>query len=397
MKIKIYLGFVVGIALLSGCNSEPIGQIPTNNTAPNTVSNPKVVNTPGGATITYDLPDDEDLLYVKAEYHLIGGTIAEVKSSVYTNKLEIQGFGDTTERDVLLYAVDRSGNHSTPLSVKVTPLEPPVYTVFRTLSIIPDFGGISFSWKNENEANISISLLHKKADEYVSLETVNSNRVDGRFSVRGLEPEEGEFALNVRDRWNNFSDTLYATLTPLFEMRIPNDRIRPYKMTGDTPDEWGWTLNKIWDGQVGTGFHTEITSGPWPHRFTFQMLDGPIKVSRFKIYQRNGEWYYRHGNIKKFELYGSNTPNADGSYDGWESMGTFESFKPSGTPPGQITNEDLDYISNGEEFMVNPELPAYKFFRIKVTESWSGANFLHLMELPFWGSPENYVPESATN
>lgn len=391
---KMIIGVIVGTAVLASCTPEPIGQTPVDSIAPASITDPVVENTAGGAIISYNLPNDEDLLYVKAAYILTGGIIAEVKASVYSNTLEIEGFGDSLERDVLLYAVDRSGNQSESVSVKVTPLKPSIFAIFESLKLITDFGGVNFAWVNEAEANISISLMMKKEGEFIALDMLNTNRKDGNYSVRGLESKEGEFALYVRDRWNNFSDTLYTTLTPLFEMKINSDRIKPYNMVGDTPDAWDWGLSNLWDGNVNTGFHTEITSGPWPHRFTFQMMDGAVKVSRFKIYQRNDDvYYYAHGNIRKFELYGSNSPNLDGGYDGWNLMGNFESFKPSDLPLGQISNEDKEYVANGEEFTVSPELPAYKYFRIKITESWSGGNFMHTMEIPFWGSPENYVPE----
>lgn len=86
---------------------------------PQNVTGVQVQNTPGGALLTYTLPDDEDLLYVKATFILNNGQRSEVKSSVYTNILELQGFGDTNERLVTLVSVDRSQNESEPLEVKV--------------------------------------------------------------------------------------------------------------------------------------------------------------------------------------------------------------------------------------------------------------------------------------
>ena len=389
-----FIGATLGTVLFLSCTPEPIGQIAIDNIAPASVTKPIVTNTAGGAIISYDLPDDEDLLYVKAIYSLVGGVVAETKASVYSNKLEIAGFGDSSERDVHLYAVDRSGNESTPLIVKVDPLTPTVFTVYESLKLIPDFGGVSFSWENNPGANISISLLMKQQGEYTSIEMLNTNRKEGSFSTRGLESEEGDFALYVRDRWDNVSDTLFVKLTPLFEMKINSTRIKPYKMLGDTSEDWGWVIDNLWDDNVNTGFHTEVTSKPWPHRFTFQMIDGPVKVSRFKVYQRNeDQYFYGHGNIRKFTLYGTNAPSIDGSYDGWNLMGEFESFKPSGLPIGEVSAEDKEYAANGEEFSVSPELPAYQYFRVKVTESWSGGNFMHTMEMPFWGSPEGYKPE----
>ena len=397
MKNKRIMGMIMGAVVLVSCTPEPIGQTPIDNIAPASVTNALVKNTAGGAVISYDVPNDEDILYVKAVYKLGNNLAAETKASVYKNTLEIEGFGDSDEREILLYAVDRSGNQSVPLAVTVNPLTPVIHSVYESLSLHPDFGGVRFSWGNETESNISISLMMKKDGELVPLDMLNTNRKEGSYSVRGLEAEASEFALFVSDRWDNISDTLITKILPLFETQIEQDRIKGYPMAGDTKAEWGWVLSNLWDNNTGTGFHTETTSGPWPHRFTFQMLDGALKVSRFKIHQRTyeggAEWSFAHGNIREFELFGSNAPNPNGSYDGWDSMGKFESFKPSGLPIGELTNEDKEHIANGEEFSVNPDLPAYKYFRIKVTESWSGGNFMHAMEIPFWGAPEGLAPE----
>lgn len=104
-------------------------------------------------------------------------------------------------------------------------------------------------------------------------------------------------------------------------------------------------------------------------------------------------YFYRHGNVKKFELLGSNAPNEDGSDDGWTSLGIFESYKPSGLPGTSTTNEDIEYVEQGESFRVSPDFDAYQYYRIKFLESWSGSHFVHLMEVQLFGCPDGYVPD----
>lgn len=381
--------------LLHACSEEPIGQTPTDKIPPGPITNPSVENTPGGAIITYTLPDDEDLLYVKAVYELTGGVIAETKSSVYLDTLSILGFGDTKEREVTLIAVDRSENESKPVQVKVQPLTPPVYSVFETLTMVEDFGGVRYTWSNPTSANLEIALMQKIDNEYKAIETLYTSRKEGNQATRGLKSKEAEFGICIRDRWSNVSDTLFRTLTPIFEMQIPLENIRPFVMAGDTNTEYGWVTENMWDGDLMTGWHTETYTGPWPHRFTFTVTTGAVKLSRFKVYQRNewNQWLYRHGNPKKFELYGSNEPNKDGSLDGWTLIDKYESYKPSGLPLGELTNEDIEYIQNGEEFPVDISVPAFKYFRVYVTESWVGSHFAHIIEFPLWGSIEGYIPD----
>ncbi len=55
--------------------------------------------------------------------------------------------------------------------------------------------------------------------------------------------------------------------------------------------------------------------------------------------------------LREFEIWGSNNPNADGSWASWDSIGTFESFKPSGLPLGQVSAEDIQFARvDGEDF-----------------------------------------------
>ncbi len=84
--------------------------------APGVVSNIKVTNLAGAALITYTLPDNENLLYVKALYTL-NGQQKEVKVSMFQKKLLVEGFGNTEERNIELYAVSRSEVASEPVSV----------------------------------------------------------------------------------------------------------------------------------------------------------------------------------------------------------------------------------------------------------------------------------------
>ena len=89
-------------------------------------------------------------------------------------------------------------------------------------------------------------------------------------------------------------------------MQIPYTDIKPYNMTGDTPSEHGWLVDYLWDDRLfdgaNSGYHTEVFSGPWPHRITFRVMTGKVKTSRIKIWHRDG-YFYRHGNVKKFEYW----------------------------------------------------------------------------------------------
>src|SRR5215207_10382308 len=147
MKPAIYKFLLLALVLLTGLWSckkrDVIGPLDHSGIQPGKVSNGKVVNMKGEAVITYTLPIDEDLLYVKAVYEIRKGVTREAKASFYTNSLLVDGFKDTSETTVTLYAVNRSEVVSEPYTVTVKPLMPAYLTSFDSLKVKPTFGGIN--------------------------------------------------------------------------------------------------------------------------------------------------------------------------------------------------------------------------------------------------------------
>ena len=71
MKLSYIL--VVLIFALSCTRDDLHKPVSKNGAAPGAVSNVKVVNLNGKATLSYTLPSDEDLSYVRAEYETSSG------------------------------------------------------------------------------------------------------------------------------------------------------------------------------------------------------------------------------------------------------------------------------------------------------------------------------------
>ena len=105
MKIRI-LG-LIGLLLitLQACYENNLGPIENDNQKPGPVSNVKVENLPGAAKISYTLPNDNDLAYVRAVYTTEDGRIREFKSSYYNTALDVEGFATENVYEVNLYAV----------------------------------------------------------------------------------------------------------------------------------------------------------------------------------------------------------------------------------------------------------------------------------------------------
>ena len=187
MKKKFYLFTIIGImAFLSSCTEDEREPLFKDSQPPGTVSAVIVENMPGAARLTYTLPSDNDVLYVKAEYNLRNERKVETRSSVFINQLVVEGFSDTSERTITLYAVDRSENLSAPITVKVNPLTPDVHSVRETVTMVPDFGGVLYRWINENNAPLAFLILAPDENGILrEVETVYSGMSNGAFTVRG--------------------------------------------------------------------------------------------------------------------------------------------------------------------------------------------------------------------
>ena len=385
MKNNILILITLGL-ILSACDEEPIGQQPTDQISPGVVSDVNVENIPGGAILTYSLPDDEDLLYVKAVYSLKDNTISETRSSLYTDTLKVEGFGDTGERQVKLIAVDRSRNESPEVDATITPLEPPVITIGKTLNLIPDFGGVHGYWENPTRAEIATIILQKdQNDEYVPLETFYSSMIDGDGATRGMDTIPSEFGIYVQDRWENQSEVKYFTLTPIYETKFDRLKFKAVELSGDAGSVGGWPKSNMWDGATGdNGYSSPGGTGTWPHSVTIDLgLTG--QISRLRIFQRLGSYIFAEGNPRKFEVWGCQTLDPTGSWDGWTKLMDCTSVKPSGLSMGQNTNEDIDRATNGEDFICSPTNPKVRYIRIKVTQTWAGGDNFQISELEVYG------------
>ena len=164
---------------------------------------------------------------------------------------------------------------------------------------------------------------------------------------------------------------------------------KAFKLPTDISDEYGWKLENLWDNNTGAnggdpaGFHTGGSG--LPQWFTID-LGQVAQLDNFRLWQRDNA-LYNVANPKFFEVWGSNNPNPDGSFDSsWTKLQTFTSVKPSGQPAGQNTDADRAFARAGERFNFPAGIPAVKYLRFKVLETWGGANYIHLLELTFFKS-----------
>lgn len=392
MKRNKYIAFPVLCTLfvLFSCNKAEInGILEDNQSAPGQVSNVRVENQNGQAKISYTLPNNKDLLYVKAVYDIANGQQREILASGYTNNLIVDGFSDTNPHEIRLYAVNKSEKASEPVSVTVTPLIAPFRLIFNALKASATFGGVRVNTINKFKATVAIvPLLDSLGNgDWANLENVYTQDSVISASIRGLKPKPGKFAFYVRDRWLNRSDTLVMNLTPLEENLLNKDLFEEVRLPGDAEYMYNTTLNMMWDKRTNLGswpcMYTQESAGS-PQTVSFS-IGKEAKLSRIVIYPRREAGYYDKGNLRDFEVWGSNNPSQDGSWGSWTRLMTCNVMKPSGSPLGTDTGADEAYGKAGWSFDFPEDAVKYKYLRIRNLKNWRSSYFMEIAQVSIWG------------
>lgn len=373
-----YIYLLIGLYCLWACDDVTMEPYATDGEAPGQVTDVVVKPTPGGAEISYMLPSDMDLLYVEAQYTLPNGENVRMNASGNTRIMIVEGFAEVKEYDVALTCVDRSGNRSEPYMVKVTPDTPPVIAVFNTLKVQPDFGGLNLQWDNPTEADLAILIYMKNEEgEFENIDTYYTSSKNGNYSVRGLEDVESEFFIQVRDKWNNYSEKLTESLTPMYEQQIPSSDLKVMEfvyMENLAMSEMSF-LPRMWDENFEDNIN-QTSVVPWSASITVSPI--PIRLSRIIIWQyawpfNNYGHYYAGGNGSLYEIYGTDKDVPSTDMSDWTLLLTCPISKPSGLPIGigrdNMSDEDYDLAHNkGHEFVLPLDAPAVRHLRIRAVD-----------------------------
>lgn len=412
MKKNIFAVMLLS-AVFAGCADYEPGPKDDDTTPPGVVTDVRSESLPGKVKITYKLPSDQNLLYVKAVYYLNSGERREVSSSYYTNNMTLDGFGDTKPHEVKVYAVSRGDVESEPVSVEVTALENPIWEVRRSLEVSNDFSGVNVRAENPSMENVSIEMMLKDTlGTWVDYASIESRNLKINTSKRGLSYDlEYEFRLTVRDRFMNYTDTLYATVHPMYETELDKGHFKNHILPGDGPINHGYLTNveRLWDNVYGNGDAWRFLTNDWsidgthtlrtPQYVTFD-IGTAAKLSRITIFNwgvdnvapNGGRLYYYDEHMRKFEVWGwphDGTPPEDGNMDQWAMLGQFEVVKPSGLPKGEETREDQELAENGFDFIfpVSNDMPKVRYVRIKCIENFSGTTKMGIKEMDLFGDP----------
>jgi hypothetical protein len=383
------------------CEEKTLEPISASKGKPGIVSEVVAEPLPGGVIISYRIPDNEDILGVKAIYTLTNGQNYENVSSYYSSQLILEGYNDTLEHEALLYVMNRAQEYSDPVNVKFTPLEAPIGKVAESVDILNTFGGVLFTWENPDKAPLTFELLAGKEGEAMASKgfTTSRTEIDEAY-IRGLPGEPHRFGLIISDRWGNRSDTVYAVdgfLTPFVEEELNKGIMRAYKLDNDTDfDAYEGEYEYVLDNNLGTWNHT-LPMNVNGASFTID-LGRPVRLSSFRLFHRprsaddQHAGYYNQGNVRKFELFGmSDAPSQSGNWSEWTKMMDCEVIKPSGIPFPTMTDDDLTLAESGFPFTLPMSDETVRYLRIRINTVWGNLNeYIYMAELNFYGQ---YVEE----
>ena len=386
---------IISFSILLGCKEDKHEPNGSDNIPPGKVVINSIINRPGGAVINFTPPTDLDLLYVKGKYFNEKNENKEVIVSSYIDSLNINGFGLAGEYEVQVTALDLGNNESAPVTAEISPLEAPIHAILESIEGAQDFGGVNISYDNPTRASVSLNMsIENDNGDIVFKESFYTSQSNSSYSFRGYDPEPTIFVIYVEDRWGNQTETKSFEITPLEDVFLDKQLFSIVSMPGDESfSEYGFSANQIWDGSWSNQWncgHTNFLS--LPHQLSMD-LGQNVKLNRFKLYQRGGSELYKHGNPREFRIYGrenlDNLPIYDPRKpgDGWIFLGEFESFKPSGLPPGSNTEEDYLFQDNGEDFVFSLEARKknIRYIRFVNDRSWNNQMVTVIGELSFWG------------
>ena len=389
LTLALY-GFLIG-----SCENVDINE---DTTAPGKLSVQSITPKSGGGIIYYNLPADNDILFVRADYINAQGDEVFRVSSKENDSIEISGLIDTSPVTVNLSVFDTSQNQSEVVSVDFSPNRSFIFDVLESLEITSDLGGVRVNWTNDEEKTVFIYVSITAIDGEEEIRILSSSNQNGARFVRGLAAEELNFSIKVEDfDGNSTPDTDFGNYTPLFEEKIDKTSWRLVSSLSVNGDAWeGQTVN-FWDDIVDTVstnsdnsyfiIYRSLNGGVlrWPLDIVID-LNKTVKINRFKVWQRafwyngpaNTAYYYQAENLRSFDIYVSKDKVE------WQLLGNFDIGDPS-DGSGNIPDEKIDEAAQGHDFNLEEVSPEFRYFKFSITANYGSDTYVHGSEISLFG------------
>ena len=421
MNIKHHIALLAACVLATGvisCKTE--SDDAREAIAPKPITSAEFTPMNGGGYFKYTIPDDEDFLYVRAEYTIDNGQVISRSSSVYTDSLIISGLGTVKPYEVKLYACDYFANESAPYSMSVTPLEPNVKAVAETVSVRAGFANLVVELENvaEETVDVYIDIAAQDGSGRKATRIFTTKAPKDKLIISGLDPVPYSVSVYLKDKYDNGTAPVdFGTRTPLSDYELAKDSwtfLNDSRIYGSnwvrannkpTEDYIGMyhkdsmknaaeykyeaSIYKFWDGVTDGGDDKKLNLVSFFHSgcdypFSYFIDMGrEVKISRMRIHQRYDYRWGQHG-PKIIDLYISNDKTPDnGILEGWEFLGRYTLEKPA--LEAEATQEFLD----GSEFWIYPAeaafSPAFRYLRFKCIDDFTNGYIGCLAELTLYG------------
>ena len=389
-KAVLFLLFIFA-AIISCSDHEDLDTSP-----PGILSNVSVTPTNGGGIISYTLPSDDDILFVKAVYTNSQGAEVFRVSSKHNSTIEVNGLSQSTPVNVKLFVVDVNENISETVAIDFTPLESFIFLVQESIQITPDLGGVKITWENIASKTVFVYVhILEGADEDIRI--LSSNNPQESIFIRGLPPSEISISTKIEDFDGNITELEEkGTYIPLFEEKIDKSTwtlVSGQSINGNAYE--GRTVN-FWDDVVDTVetdadnsyFIATRDNNGGSLNFPLDIvidLNKNVKIQRFIVWQR-AYWYqgggvtyhYQEENIKSFNLYASSDAQT------WSLLGEFDIGDPrngAGEIPGTAFQEAID----GHEFSLENTSEVFRYLKFQITSNYGSTQITVGSEITLFG------------
>lgn len=392
---KTYLLVLLSVLLTAACSEKEILPSTPSNGKPAQVSDIEQTAIPGGVTVRYRIPSDENILGVKAVYTISNGETIEKMVSFYENEITLEGYIDEETHTASLYTIDRSMVLSNPVSITFRPERSALSKAAASMVIERDFGGAQFTWSNEDKGLLYLDLLSADSlGRITPMKVLTTSSASGMQALHGYDTQPRWFAAIFRDKFGNASDTIFPRneqgermkIVPLYEEKIDKSGMSIMLLNNDMSFTKEGTNENLIDDNYENYGHTDY-SGCLPAAVTID-LGQTVKVSRLVINARlySGS-YFSWGNPRLFSVYScDHRPSQSGEWDEWNKVMDCEVIKPSGLE-GKDTDEDLAAGVSGSEFSFPLEAEPTRYLRLNVTRVWTNNTFCHIAEITIYGDP----------
>ncbi|MDR2563009.1 MAG: DUF4959 domain-containing protein [Prevotellaceae bacterium] len=307
MKRIILILFCIALVTAS-CKEETFEQ--GGGTAPAVTIEAAATADHGAVILSWTGPEDVNYYYTNVEWTNSKGQKRSIQSSKFavdsiTGIVTVvaDGFTDTQSYTFTLTPHNSAGAAGKSSQISCAPLEPAYKIVLPTVTLVPDFGGVTVSWQNNTGKDLTIEIEYIFEDGSKRTKTIKALKtvIDGRDAITGFtQGAEHSFTVSIKDRFENRSEEKIINEAVLSEQKID-------KLLWEIPGYNGSSANgtigyssqatnegalkslAIFDDNVSTYWHASWSSPStvYPHWYIIDM-GREVTISRIELTRRQG-------------------------------------------------------------------------------------------------------------